>query len=111
MPSHEGCWVILAADAPTAFRSKRREHLIPTLRQLQRTHPDAVLRWFSAGRFWDSPEAARLAALAKRTQKRTRSADWRPGGEHKDPNARYQLTRAQKRARYKSKMRRQKGPS
>ena len=30
-----GHWVIIAANAPTAFRAKQRDTLVPTLKQLQ----------------------------------------------------------------------------
>lgn len=98
-----GFWVILAGAVPTAFRSPRREDLVPTLHQLQRTQPDTKLVWFSRGRIWESPEAERTAMLEKRQQRRERKDDWRPGGTHKDPRARYQLTRDQKRARFKQR--------
>ena len=92
-------WVILAAP-PTSFRSSNREDLIPTLVQLQRTQPDVTLRWFERNRLWASPEEAQAAVRAARTQPRTRNREWRPGGEHKDPRARFKLPRAQKRARW-----------
>jgi hypothetical protein len=30
--------------------------------------------------------------------------DWRPGGSHKDPRARYEISRDEKRARYKKRL-------
>ena len=51
-------WIIIAGDRPTAFRSKDRESLEPTLHQLKRTQPDVLLRWFEANQLWDTPEAA-----------------------------------------------------
>ena len=97
-------WVILAGAVPTAFRSPKREDLLPTLHQLQRKQPDVTLQWFDRGRLWESPEAARAALLAKLPQFPDRKADWRPGGSHKDPRARYQLSRDQKRARFKKRL-------
>ena len=102
--SRHGWWVIVARSKPTAFRAKRRDTLVPTLRQLQRTTPDAALMWFDRGRFWESQTQAADALKAARTAPR-RPGDWRPGGDHKDPRARYALTRDQKRARYKSRLR------
>jgi|AP12_2_1047962.scaffolds.fasta_scaffold74743_2 hypothetical protein len=99
MPLH-GHWVIIAAKAPTAFRAKRRETLVPTLKQLQRTQPDAELRWFEGGRLWSGPAEAE-AARAERRRMPKRPADWRPGGDHKDPRARFELSRDEKRARFK----------
>lgn len=97
-------WVILAGAVPTAFRSPKREDLLPTLHQLQRTQSNVTLQWFDRGRLWESPEAARAALIAKRPQFPDRKADWRPGGSHKDPRARYQLSRDEKRARFKKRL-------
>jgi hypothetical protein len=103
MPLHAH-WVIIAAKAPTAFRAKRRETLVPTLTQLQRTQPDAELRWFEGGRLWASPAEAE-AARAERRRRPKRPSDWRPGGDHKDPRARFELSRDEKRARFKRRLR------
>ena len=86
---------------PTAFRSRFRDDLVPTLKQLQRTQPDATLRWFYRGRFWASPEEEREAFESRRRMSSARGDDWRPGGLHKDPRAKYQKTRDQKRAQFK----------
>lgn len=101
----QGYWVIIAAQAPTAFRAKQPGTLLPTLRQLQRTQPDAVMKWFDAGQLWDSPAAAEDARRAQR-QAPKRPAGWRPGGAHEDPRARFKLTRDEKRARFKQRLRR-----
>ena len=98
-------WVILAGATATAFRAQRREILLPTLRQLQRTQPDVSLKWFERNRVWSSPQEARDALIARRQQAR-RPAAWRPGGEHRDPRQRFELTRTQKRARFKARQRR-----
>jgi hypothetical protein len=98
-------WVILVGATATAFRSSTRDVLVPTWRQLQRTQSDVTLRWFERGRLWESPEAARFGMRAKpETEKRR--PDWRPGGDHRDPRARFELTRDQKRARFKNRARR-----
>ena len=104
MAPRHGWWVIVTRAKPTAFRSKLRDTLVPTLRQLQRTQPDAALRWFDRGRFWESPDES-AAALKAARERPKRPADWRPGGDHKDPQARHELTRQQKRARYKRRQR------
>ena len=59
-------WTIVVGAAPTAFRAASREELLPTLRQLQRKHPEASLKWFARGRFWASPEEAAGAMRARR---------------------------------------------
>ena len=97
-------WVILAGTTPTSFRAQRREILLPTLHQLQRTQPDLSLRWFERNRLWSSPAEARDALNARRERPR-RPREWRPGGEHRDPRERFQLTRDQKRARFKARQR------
>jgi hypothetical protein len=94
------CWLIVSGGQPTAFRSRDAESLLPTLRQLQRTQPDSMLKWFDRGRLWTSPSEAEAALRARRTGP-SRGRDWRPGGSHVDPKAKYQLTRDQKRARFK----------
>jgi hypothetical protein len=104
MPGRHAFWVIVAGQTPTAFRARRAEDLLPTLRQLQRTQPDTVLRWFDRGRLWESPAAERDALRASRQTRRTRPPDWRPGGTHSDPRARFKQTRDQKRARFKQRL-------
>lgn len=102
-----GLWVIVAGDgAATAFRGRDHDGLIPTLKQLQRTQPDTTIRWFERGRMWESPEQAKEAMLERRRRPMARTREWRPGGTHKDPKARYQMTRDQKRARFKRQQRR-----
>lgn len=102
MPAPHSFWVILIGKTPTSFRAKAREDLVPTLRQLQRTQSDVTLRWFERGKVWESPEAAIGAAkLAATAARERRTKEWRPGGEHRDPKARFELTRDQKRAKFK----------
>jgi hypothetical protein len=93
---------------PTAFRAREREDLVPTLVQLQRTQSNVSLKWFERNRIWTSPGEAREALLALRQRKRPRDPRpaWRPGGEHRDPRQRFELSRDQKRARFKARQRR-----
>jgi hypothetical protein len=97
-------WTILLGSEPTAFRAREQAALVPTLKQLQRRHPEAVLRWFERGRLFASPEEAR--EVFRREQAETRPKDWRPGGQHRDPKARYARTRAEKRRAFKLRLRR-----
>ena len=97
-------WVIVTGAQPTAFRARAPEDLLPTLKQLQRTQPDVTMKWFEGGRFWDSPEAATAAWEAKQRDDRSRCKQCRPGGSHVDPRAKYEISRDQKRARFKSRM-------
>jgi hypothetical protein len=88
VPPRFAYWTILVDNGPTAFRAAAREDLLPTVRQLQRTDRDVVLKWFERGRLWDSPETAREARRTPRAAEK-RDRDWRPGGTHKDPKARF----------------------
>jgi hypothetical protein len=93
VPPRFAYWTILIDEGPTAFRAQLREDLLPTLTQLKRTNPNAVMKWFARGRLWDSPEAAREALRAPKRPSEKRGRDWRPGGEHKDPRARFKARR------------------
>lgn len=102
-----GYWIILAGNTPTSFRARTRDVLVPTFVQLRRTQPDVSLKWFERSRIWNSPGEARDALFAQRQQprRRERPPDWRPGGEHQDPRKRFELSRDQKRARFKARQR------
>ena len=104
MPPRFAYWTIIVEGKPTAFRAQLREELIPTFKQLQSKHPDAVMMWFARGRLWTSPEEARAAE--QRGGAERRKPDWRPGGEHKDPRARFDIPRDVKRRRFAERMHR-----
>ncbi len=91
MPPRHTYWTIILEGGPTAFRAHKREELLPTLKQLQSRHPDAVMKWFARGRLWNSPEQASDLARLKRQGAlyQTRGPGWRPGGEHRDPRDRF----------------------
>jgi len=89
MPPRYAYWTILIDDKPTAFRARDKAELQPTFHQLQRTNPNIVFRWFARGRLWESPEHARDAQRRPRPPREPRGREWRPGGEHKDPRARF----------------------
>jgi hypothetical protein len=89
MPPRFAYWTILIDNAPTAFRARDAQELLPTLNQLKRTNQNVVMRWFSGGQLWDSPEAARDARRRPKTIEK-RGRDWRPGGQHRDPRARFE---------------------
>jgi hypothetical protein len=97
-------WMIIDGGTPTAFRGREREDLVPTLVQLQRTQPGVELVWFERGRAWPSQEAAREALAMKRAAPRTRNDRWRPGGDHRDPRAKFEISRDEKRARFKKRL-------
>jgi hypothetical protein len=110
MPPRFTYWTIILDGKPTAFRAHAQEELLPTLRQLQIRHPDAVMLWFARGRLWTSPEEARAAATAHRARKTPRTPGWRPGGEHRDPKERFKVPRDEKRRRFARKQRDTRGP-
>jgi len=105
MPSRHRFWVILAGNTPTAFRADRRDELVPILTQLQRTQDNVSIQWFARGRLWASQIDEHAALKASRHAPKTRTHDWRPGGSHEDPRKRFELTRDEKRARFKRRQR------
>ncbi|MGE0702318.1 MAG: hypothetical protein AB7F99_02945 [Vicinamibacterales bacterium] len=90
MPPRYAYWTILIDATPTAFRARDREELLPTLHQLRRTNPNVELKWFANGRLWDTPEQAQWARRnMSKAKPEGRGREWRPGGTHKDPRARF----------------------
>ena len=90
MPPRFAYWTLLIDNGPTAFRARDAADLLPTLHQLKRKNPNVVLKWFSGGQLWDSPEAAteaRRRRPASAVEKR--GPAWRPGGKHADPRDRF----------------------
>jgi hypothetical protein len=85
MPPRYAYWTIIAGGLPTAFRAADREELLPTFQRIKAKHPDAQMKYFARGKLWESPEAARAAEK----RKDTRSRDWRPGGNHRDPRQKF----------------------
>lgn len=105
MPAPNRFWLILIGKTATSFKATEREDLLPTYKQLQRTQPEVSLRWFERGKVWESPAAAEAAVKLAATEARARRPkEWRPGGDHRDPKARFQLTRDQKRAKFKRQL-------
>ena len=88
MPPRYVYWTILVDNGPTAFRAREREELLPTLNQLRRKNADVALKWYARGKLWESPEAERAAARVPKPIEK-RGHDWRPGGQHQDPRARF----------------------
>jgi 23S rRNA pseudouridine2605 synthase len=108
MPPRFAYWTIIVEGKPTAFRAQDRDDLVPTFKQLQSKHPDAVMMWFARGRLWTSPEEARAAERPGGAARR--GQDWRPGGAHRDPRARFDIPRDEKRRRFAERMRRDERP-
>jgi hypothetical protein len=89
VPPRYAYWTILIDNQPTAFRARDQEELLPTLNQLRRKNSAVVMKWFARGRLWDTPEQAQWARTNLTGSEEKRKKDWRPGGEHKDPRARF----------------------
>ena len=89
VPPRHAYWTILIDGSPTAFRAREREELLPTLNQLGRKNADVALRYFARGKLWDSPEQAQWAGKNPRPLSEERGREWRPGGTHTDPRARF----------------------
>jgi 23S rRNA pseudouridine2605 synthase len=104
MPPRFAYWTIILEGKPTAFRAQHREDLLPTLKQLQTRHPDVVMKWYARGKLWESPEDA--DAVRRGGDRERRPPGWRPGGEHRDPRARFDIPRDEKRRRFAAKLRR-----
>lgn len=109
MPPRHTYWTIILEGKPTAFRSHTQEELLPTLKQLQAKHPDAVMKWFARGKLWHTPEEERMAFELKRASEK-RPPKWRPGGEHRDPREQFKIPRDEKRRRFAANLRRPDGP-
>jgi hypothetical protein len=91
MPPRHTYWTIIFGGQPTSFRAGTQEELLPTFRQIQARHPDAVMVWFARGRIWKSEEEAREALLrARRPQPDARyrpdaRAPWRDRQDPRGP--------------------------
>lgn len=99
MPPRFAYWTILIDNTPTGFRARDAHELAPTLAQLKRTNDNVELKWFAQGRLWDSPEAQRAAGRRPKYEGEKRAGDWRPGGSHKDPRARFDKEAQRKKRR------------
>src|SRR6476619_4301109 len=90
MPPRHAYWTIIFGNQPTSFRAAEQEELLPTFKQIQAKHPDAVMMWFARGRLWKSPEEARDTFDRPRYDRpRGPRPDWkdRPQGDRPSPPA------------------------
>ena len=121
MPPRFAYWTIILDGDPTAFRAKDQAELLPTFNRMRQKNPGAMMKWFSQGTLWDSPEQARAEReksavrrqkpedgrpktepAAQRPQDK-RGREWRPGGEHKDPRDKYKGEPGARRKQWKAK--------
>ena len=59
MPPRFAYWTIILDGVATSFRARERDEILPLFNQLKKKDPTALLKWFSGGKLWDSPEQAR----------------------------------------------------
>jgi|SRR5437867_2439811 len=112
MPPRFAYWTILIDGQPTAFRARDQQELLPTLNQLKRTNKDVLLRWFARGRLWESQQQDWDARRQRKTPIESgRGRDWRPGGQHADPRARFKKRAAPGRDRERTPTRTPRRPS
>jgi hypothetical protein len=112
MPPRFAYWTILIDGQPTAFRARDQQELLPTLNQLKRTNKDVLLRWFARGRLWESQQQDWDARRQRKTPMESgRGRDWRPGGQHADPRARFKKRAAPTRDRERTPTRTPRRPS
>jgi len=86
MPPRFAYWTILIDNGPTAFRARDPEELLPTLNQLKRRNAHVTMKWFSGGKLWDSPDAARESRRREPSDRRPQrdrylKSDRRPKGD------------------------------
>jgi hypothetical protein len=105
MPPRYVYWTILIDGKATAFRARERDELLPTFNQLKRKNADIVMRYFAHGKLWDSPEQAAWANRNAKPPREPRGADWRPGGTHTDPRARFDERRERKKRPFRPRER------
>jgi hypothetical protein len=84
MPPRHTYWTIIFGNQPTSFRTATREELLPTFRQIQAKHPDAVMMWFARGRLWRSQEEADAARFRGRDRHDGSRGD-RPRNDFRGP--------------------------
>ncbi|MCX6545075.1 MAG: hypothetical protein NTV05_11785 [Acidobacteria bacterium] len=58
MPPRFAYWTIILDGTATSFRAREQAELLPTFNQLKKKNPGAIMKWFSGGTLWDSPEQA-----------------------------------------------------
>jgi hypothetical protein len=97
MPPRYVYWTIVIDGTPTAFRSNTRDELLPTLKQIQRTVPGAVMKWYARGRVWDTPDEAARALRDEAAQRRRSRRPRHPGD--RASRARRQPSNGRKRRR------------
>lgn len=116
MPPRHAYWTIIVDGAPTAFRAALPDDLQATFNRLKEKHASAAMKWFQAGRLWDSKDEAHTklregyrvgkdGELIAPEGRERRDYGWRPGGAHEDPREKYQKAKKAKWDRFKKAIR------
>ena len=94
MPPRFAYWTIILDGTPTSFRAREHAELLPTFNQLKKKNPGTIMKWFSGGTLWDSPEQAGQKRRLERERlyqearaREARARDERPG-EQRSPDQR-----------------------
>lgn len=69
MPPRFAYWTIILNGQPSSFRAREPEELLPTFNRLKTQDPTAIMKWFSGGTLWDSPEQAAEHRRLEREQR------------------------------------------
>ncbi len=68
MPPRFAYWTIILDGAPTSFRTRERDEILPLFNQLKAKNASAELKWFSGGKLWESPDQAKEARQLERVR-------------------------------------------
>jgi len=68
VPPRFAYWTIILDGAPTSFRTRERDEILPLFNQLKAKNAGAELKWFSGGKLWESPDQAKEARQLERVR-------------------------------------------
>ena len=97
MPPRHTYWTIILEGKPTAFRAATQDELLPTLKQLQARHPDAV---FDVVRARPAVEVGGRVARGLRPEASAGRSPWphvAPGRDTRGPARAFRISRDEKR--------------
>jgi len=74
MPPRFAYWTIILDGAPTSFRTKERDEILPLFNQLKAKNPAALLKWFSAAGSGTRPSRRKKCATSRKCAGSVRNA-------------------------------------